>query len=448
MAEKSVNEIKKAIEQFKMRSAAVTKMANYYDGKHDLRFASDRFLNAFGNLFKTFALNLCPAICDPLRDKLVIDGFSVEGGGKDDAANKAWQIWQSNRMDIRSGEIHKEAVTTGDAYVIVWPDATGKVTMYPNRSANITVAYDDETPGRLLWAAKYWKTPGKKYRLNMYFADRIEKYETRKEAEGLPKDKDFELMENGVIANPYDIVPVFHFANNGGVGSNGVSELVNAIPVQDALNKSVLDMLVAMEFQAYRQRWATGIEVEYDSDGKPIAPYQAGISSLWVAETPDAKFGDFAETNLEQFLKAQDAFKVDMAIVSGTPIYYFIQTGANFPSGESLKKAETRFINKVIDRQKAFGAVWADVMAFALLIENVGTDIKLFTEWADPAPLSEKEHLDNLMIKQDLGVSETQLLIEAGYGEKTIAAMQEENAAKAQARVDAFNAGDVGAGNA
>lgn len=444
MEGKSESEIKQAIEQLKNSGTNVAKMTDYYNGKHDLRFASERFLNAFGKLFKTFALNMCPAVCDPLRDKLVIEEFRVEDGGTATIAADAWKLWQSNRMDIRSGEVHKEAAITGDAYVIVWPDANGKVTMYPNRSANVTVAYDDETPGKLLWAAKNWKTPEKKFRLNMYFPDRIEKYEStnKSDVELLPEMKSFKLIENGVIPNPYNIVPVFHFANNGGVGSMGVSELANAVPLQDALNKSVLDMLVAMEFQAYRQRWASGIELEYDDDGKPKAPFESGIATLWISEGENAKFGDFSETNLEQFLKVQDGFKVDLAIVTGTPIYYFIQTGANFPSGESLKKAETRFINKVIDRQKAFGAIWADVMAFALMIEGKGKDIQLFTDWADPAPLSEKERLDNLVVKQDLGVSETQLLIEAGYGEDEIKKMQTENAEKAQAAVDRFNAGE------
>jgi hypothetical protein len=61
-----------------------------------------------------------------------------------------------------------------------------------------------------------------------------------------------------VVPNPYGVVPVFHFANNADLGMTGRSELEAAMPVQDGLNKSVLDMLVAMEFSAYRQRWAAG----------------------------------------------------------------------------------------------------------------------------------------------------------------------------------------------
>src|SRR5205085_5557231 len=140
-----------------------------------------------------------------------------------------------------------------------------------------------------------------------FFPDRIEKYISRNPTEGwLPDAGDFvpagtraslparvnnerderagsprsgESVTADVIPNPFGVVPVFHFANNADLGQPGRSELEAAIPVQDGLNKSVLDMLVAMEFSAYRQRWAAGIEIEYDEAGKAIAPFKAGVDS-------------------------------------------------------------------------------------------------------------------------------------------------------------------------
>ena len=40
-------------------------------------FASAKFENTFGWLFREFALNLCPAVCDAVADKLKVEGFSV-----------------------------------------------------------------------------------------------------------------------------------------------------------------------------------------------------------------------------------------------------------------------------------------------------------------------------------------------------------------------------------
>jgi hypothetical protein len=85
-----------------------------------------------------------------------------------------------------------------------------------------------------------------------------------------------------------------------------------------------------------------------------------------------------------------------------------------FPSGESLRKAETRFLAKVRDRQEQFGVVWEEVMSFALRLAGY-PDVSLTTRWEDPSPANEREVLENLRIKRDLGVSPEQILREAGY---------------------------------
>ena len=90
-----------------------------------------------------------------------------------------------------------------------------------------------------------------------------------------------------------------------------------------------------MEFAAFRQRWASGIEIDYDKEGNAKPPFTAGVERLWVSENPEVKFGDFDAADLEQFLKVKDSFRTDIAIITFTPLYYFKQAGANFPSGES-----------------------------------------------------------------------------------------------------------------
>jgi hypothetical protein len=402
------NDIEKALSRIRTGTARYAKTERYYDGRHDLAFATEKFQNTFGSLFREFALNLCPIVCDAVRDKLRITGFSAESKGADRLSDAANYIWRRNRMETRAGEAHKEALRCGDAYLIVWPNARGEAVIYPNRAANMAVFYDEDSPGTITLAAKRWRVETGGERLNLYYADRIEKY-TSADGGG---DK---FTRDAVVKNPYGVVPVFHLANNSDVGSLGRSELDAAIPVQDGLNKSVLDMLVAMEFAAYRQRWAAGIELDYDKDGKPVAPFRAGVEHLWISENPDARFGDFEAARLDQFLKVKDSFRVDMATVTGTPLHYFLQNASGFPSGESLRRAESRFLAKVRDRQAAFGEVWADVMSFALRIET-GRTADLRTLWEDAAPLSEKEKLANLLMKRQLGIPQQRLVNEAGYG--------------------------------
>ena len=415
--------IEVAIEQFRNQAGRYRRSSRYYAGEHSLSFATEKFANTFGDLFREFALNLCPAVCDAIKDKLKITGFSVRSEERDKSRTLSAdvnEIWRANRMAIRAGEVHKEALKNGDAYVIVWPAADGTVQIFPNTAETCTVGYDEEMPGRVKWAAKYWRTPEKRTRLNLFFPDRIEKFISKDAQDGfLPNAESFtptvesarsiasknaeERDESRTLNNPFGVVPVFHFANNADIGSFDVSELEPAIPVQDGLNKAVLDMLVAMEVCAYRQRWAAGIEIQYDKDGNAAAPFKAGIDHLWLAEDPDAKFGDFAAADLEQFLKVKDGFRIDIASVTGTPLYYLMPQVRGFPSGESLRKAETRFVAKVRDRQEQFGTVWEDVMTFALRIAG-HANAAVTTEWEPASPLTEREMLENLKLRRELGL--------------------------------------------
>jgi hypothetical protein len=422
--------IEKAVEIFRKNSGRYRHTKRYYAGEHNLSFATNKFSNTFGDLFREFALNMCPAIVDSTRDKLKILGFSVRNAAGENAPmldRVIEKIWHDNHLRQRAGELHKEILKNGDGYLLVWPSATGGVQVVPNAAESCVVSYDDETAATLRWAAKYWRSADKRTRMNLFFPDRIEKYVSTNESEGvLPDPKGFvrfESEDGWLVENPFGVVPVFHFANNADIGALGESELDHAIPIQDGLNKSVLDMLIAMEACAFRQRWVTGVEVKTDKDGKEVSPFKTGIDTIWQSENPNAKFGDFGASDLEQFLKVKDGFRIDMASVTGTPLYYLMPQMRGFPSGESLRKAETRFLAKVRDRQESFGNVWAAAMSFALRIMG-HADVSLTTKWEDPSPLNEREMLENMKLKKELGLSPGEIIREIGYGEADLSRQQ------------------------
>lgn len=430
-------DIELALGEFRRRAPLYEKAKRYYKGRHNLAFASEKFANTFGSLFREFALNLCPAVCDSTADRLKITGFAIErqpdfsrntDGDKSDAdlrrIEKAiGRIRSENNFEILTDEIHSEALTAGDAYLIIWPDAEGRPAFYPQRAENCIAIYDEDGRREMKFAAKIWPAGGSRLRLNLYYHDRTERYiSTDAEPGRAAKDaagfKPF-IDGDGIyrVENPYGMIPVFHFANNPGIGNFGSSELEAVMPIQDGMNKAVLDMLVAMEVSAYRQRWAAGIEIQFDKEGNPRPPFKAGIDHLWLAENPDAKFGDFAAADLEQFLKVKDGFRIDIASVSATPLYYLMPQAGAYPSGESLRKAETRFLAKVKNRQATFGVRWARAMEFALRICGFA-GVRLTTRWEDAANESERERLETLEIKRRIGLSAKQALREAGYGEE------------------------------
>ena len=427
----------------------------YYRGKHRLAYNSEKWRSVFGRLFRNFSDNLCGAVVDAVCDRLCIEGFGLEKTEGEEAeliAQKVNEdIWQPNRMDFNAGRIHLNALRDGDSYVIVWPDLAGQPRIYSNEAALVRVCYDREIPGQINWAIKAWVDDYGKIRLTWYFADRIEKWVTRNKRQEMPERRDafapYDAAEGNTddgtwpVVNPYGIVPVFHFANNTSLGNYGVSELDNAIPIQDALNKSVLDLLVGLEHVALPQRWVTGMEVEEDEiTGRPKAPFTPGVDRLWISPKADVKFGQFDQADLSKVIAINDSFRMEMARVTGTPMHYFMLI-TDPPSGEALKALEARLIKKVKDRMGGFGNTWEDIIRFCWQITN-GTDVteagvRFTTKWADPAPTSEKEKAETAEIKGRVGVPQKQLWKEMGYTDAEILEFEKEADLKAKKEMDA-----------
>ena len=460
-------DLNRAISEIKKRQAAYKKYRDYYNGEQALQYATEKFSNAFGDLFRAFADNLCPNVVDTLVDRLKVTGFGfpkttkVPEPDQEILLTEADRIWTMNRMDRRSGEIHNEAALTGDAYVIAWPNAKGDPIIYPNKADRMTISYSEDEPGGVEWAAKMWALPDRRNRVNLYYPDRIEKYVSAPEAWGamvagsvpssapgasgtggatspeatpafsLGQDysAQYEVWEGdgdgGVVPNPYGRVPVFHFANNAPLGEFGRSELKNVTPLQDALNKSIADMLVAMEFVALPQRYATGIEVKIDpATGKAIAPFVPGVDRIWAVGKSDAAFGQFPAADLSQFISVADGFRLEVARVSNTPVHYMMLQPGNFPSGEALKTAETPFTSKATDRTLSHGETWAELMQFCLLMTMPAKaeGVQLETTWADVAPVSKTDTANFLAVIKD--IKDPVLLKRAGFTEDEIADME------------------------
>ena len=133
--------------------------------------------------------------------------------GSEKIAETAWELWQRELMEIKSNDVHKEALKTGSAFLIVWPGDDGLAKFYVQDSRNCVVIKDEETDVPL-FAAKMWKTKEELIRLTLYYPDRIEKYITAKKPTGMElKERHFVPVseEEAVTANPYGVIPMFEF---------------------------------------------------------------------------------------------------------------------------------------------------------------------------------------------------------------------------------------------
>jgi hypothetical protein len=438
----TLSDIAWALGSFVARRDEQLLLRRYMAGQQAPTYVTKQFARAFETLLKGLRLNICPAVVHSVTDRLKLTGFSGNDSTDTDAAAAAEQIWRDARLDRHSNKIHNEAVMSGDAFLIVWPGPNEAPAFYPQRAIDCVVRYDAELLDRINLAAKAW-LEGRRWRLNLYYPDRIEKYQTDRDTaiargggtdDSPPTDPDkFAIFETPgepwPLPNPFGEVPVFHFAFGAGIGEHGVSELRDVVPLQNSINKLLADMLVASEFGAYKQRWLTGgfaeertIDVR-QPDGsivKQPVPLELGITRLLQMKAPDARFGEFTATDLSNYINAIDSVVSDVARIKGIPLHEIMMTGT-FPSGESQKTAESRLVAKVEHTQIDFGDVWEHALEFALSMSGqAGAGIT--AQWAEAQSRAELEHIQAIGTKVlQIGVPEEQAWRELDYTDDQIA---------------------------
>lgn len=424
--------VKWAVDAFKdARNLRYSTYASYLDGIQPLSFASVKFRSAFGQLFEAFAYNRCSSVVDAHADRLRVTGF-----GADDPtiAQAAQDLWDANRMDVREGQVEVDQLALGDAYVIaeVHP-VRGDVQYWAQDPRMVRVHYGDDAPGALDLGTKVWYDDERYCHLNLYFRDRIEKYISSNRApSGVPASAaSFRLVEIAGETNPVplavtDTVPIFHFANNGRTNAYGVSELRPILPLQDAINKTLMDMLVAMEFAAFPQRVLIGVEADDPDSIEKLARFQAGIDRILTLFAADAKLGEFSAVNIAQYLSVAEFWDTAISRVSKVPVHYLGMNGT-FASGRALRIAETPFTAKIEDKQRSAGQAWSDVQTYGLRLQ--GKDVApgaIRVNWASAAPLSDEDKLDIAVEKQGIGFPFEAILRESGYEPKQIADIMQE----------------------
>lgn len=420
------------------RRPTIEHASAYYDGLHNLAFAGQKFREAFGGLFGAFSDNWCQIVVDATEERMTVNGFRVGKELKPDAKAKA--IWEDNDLDIQSQMGHSSGLVEGAFYVTVWPRGEGADSTKPeitveSAAGSIVRCHPKIRRRREAALRTYIDDDGYEH-AELMFPDVVYLFRSRAKRAGFVDplraqwviedqvDARRYLDASGSMPNPLGVVPMVEFLNRPrlrvarGVGWAAHSELTPIIPLQDAVNKFVSDMLVASEFGAFPQRWMTGYEPDEDEHGKPIPPdFKSGAGKLWWTEDGEARFGQFDPTNLGGYVEAVELLVQHIASISKTPAHY-LRASADRLSGESMKSSETPLIAKVKRKMSHRAAGWEEVMRLAGMVANIKELAKataMETVWADPETRTESEHVDALQKKQALNVPDMQIWEELGY---------------------------------
>lgn len=428
--------LKKLSTQLTNRATDLKRFDDYYGGEHRLHFASEKFRESFGGLFRELADNWCEVVVDAVEERMNVDGFRF--GTELAADDDAWAIWQRNNLDAESQLIHTDMLVTGYAYGLVWVDDDGLPLITGESPYQCIVAHSPSDRRKRVAGLKQWVNDDGFGVAYVYLPDGIYRFrsDTKQQSQEVSSPSMFNAWsvwepdgEEFLTNRAAPLVPLVPYYNRPRLSKPGVgrSEIRGVIPVQNAVNKHCADLLIAGEFGSFRQRWATGLELDRDEKGNKINPFRNAPGSIWADEgtDPPAQFGEFGETNLKNIVEAITMWVQHLASQSRTPPHY-LNASADRLSGESIKAAETGLVAKTKRKFRYVGESHEEIMrlAFAMVGDPRATVVDAETVWGDPESRTDSEHTDSLVKKKALDVPWQQLMEDAGYTPPQIARMR------------------------
>lgn len=393
------------VQKLDENTARHSRLDNYYRGQPPLAFLAPEAKEALGNRFGVLGSNLCRLAVTALSERLRVTGFT----GAD-----VWDDWIRNDLDQLAPVAHREALTLGSAFIIVWADGDGRPTISVEDARQVAVVRDPASR-EIIAAVKRW-TAGNESWAVLYGPERITKYR----ADGPDALTGYTATET--LENPLGVVPVVDLRNTDRLNAPGCSEMADLLPLQDAMNKLLADLMVGSEYYARPRRYATGVELVEDEDGEVENPFPE-TDRMMISEDPAAKFGSLPAADLGAYEKAIQVIVQQMQALSGLPDHYVGISSSQPPSADALRAAEASLTARAEQRMQVFGRAWEQVARLVVAVRE-GTDprsVDVRVSWADPATRSLAQEADSVVKLHQVGLLPASFALKRlGYSENEI----------------------------
>ncbi len=421
------NDLDRAYQALSGKLASYTEFWNYYDGDQPLMYTARRMRDLFADLeLAKFVENWCAVVIDSALDRINLNPFTVENPKAQEQLNLDWSDYN---LSLEADDVHEAALVVGESFIIVWEetDNEGKddLQVFYNDPRLCHLFYESSNPRKKQYGAKWWRTPDGYTRMNLYYPDHLEYWRTRS-PKRITNWKSFERFNptdtvgGATVPNPYEEVPFFHFRLER---RKVKSDLTNAIPLQNGINKLATDMMVSAEYGAFPQRW---IISNVDTEALKNSPDEIWEIAAGDGMGQQTSVGQFAATQLENYIKAIDSLASTLAIISRTPKHYlFQQTGD--PSGEALMTMEAPLTKRCSDHIQQFTPVWQDLARFILKVRGIDVEKKdIVVEFDDPATIQPKMQAEIRKLGIEAGIPLNTMLRDEGKDEAWIEQMEQD----------------------
>lgn len=403
-------DLERAFNTIRAKRPDLDRLFGYANGPQPLKYSTAQLADLFQNITAHFEVNWMSLVVESALDRIQLSGFDTDDKGVNE---KLDLLFDRLHLDIEADKAHQAALTTSQAYLIVWKGEDGVIEAYYNDPRLCAVFYDPEHPRKKMYAAKWFNHMDTSQEITLYYPERIEHWVSQKTTTPIDKASAFALISTE--PNQYDVIPVFELKSPG--------EIFKVLTLQDAINKLFSDMMVTSDTASIPQRFVIS--------GSDPGALKNGKNMIWWLPTGDGQgqatsAGQFDGTPLKNFWDSIDPISNAIAIITRTPKHYFMMSGANI-SGEALLAMEAPLVRKAEKRQREFGTQWQDIATFLAQLEGITilpADVNVLWERAES--LQPKTEAEVMQIGVNTGIPLITLLRDAGWSAEDILSMQED----------------------
>ncbi len=383
--------------EMKLKGELVSLFRKYYEGEHRLKLTAEMkamMQIADGN-FDRYNDNYCAMVVDAMADRLTVDHMEVSSpqaaapipetdatAPKEKVVDPAqdWvdKLLKHNRFDALQLDVRESALRDGETFVMMEYNVTTKQMEFFHNDAwngdNGVMVVMDSRKVTILAGAKVM-LDGDKTLVNIYYPNETFHYSAEKGATELTlipapdgKKNPEPTTRDGKIPG----VPIIRFGRK----KNSTSELVNVIPLQDSLNRTLVSMVMSAELTAFSVMFAVGWKPPQaitpgmiyhaqltNAEGQPVVPADEEEARRMVAMLNAFKLERIDGGSLDQLIKQAEFIINQIEKVTSTPV----DLGNGGQSGEALKQLDVRLQGKIEGAQVRFGNSYEDLVKLAAL---------------------------------------------------------------------------------
>lgn len=331
------------------RLQRINELQSWMDG-NPFQLRADE--EGFDRILSIARLNLAELIVNAVLYRMKPLAFRTAAAGDENGDEEASKHWKRNNMKVASSQIIEWMLTFSESYASVGLREPGNPAsgplITPEHPRDVITEDDPNNPGYAKAALKMYRDDETDSDILVLYRDNYYRVARKVGASVLPnhKSKQFNIRaaswtwdepevpagevlytEGDEAVNPtYTSAPPIHVFRN----RQGKGEFEKHLPTLMRINHTILQRMIIIAFQAFRQRAVKGVP-NTDEEGNEIDYrdiFKSDPGAVWILPEV-AEFWESQQADFGPILTAVKDDIIHLAVASSTPLFSVVPDAAN-----------------------------------------------------------------------------------------------------------------------